>query len=206
MRVKICGITNLDDALLCIEEGADALGFIFTPLSPRFINYDKADSIIGRLSPFVLKIGVFVNEKYSTVNKIASQIGLNAVQLHGEETPDYVKKISLPVIKSFRVHPKFSFSSIKQFTDCVYLLDTFSEKSLGGTGETFKWSRIPKKLRKDIILGGGVSSANIRKIHEEINPGAVDISSSLESSPGIKDAHKVKLFFNEINKIRKDKC
>lgn len=202
MRVKICGITNFADALLCCELGADALGFIFYEKSKRFIGISKAAEIIERLPSFVVKVGVFVNQKPFIINTIAKEIGLNAVQLHGNEPQYYVKKIFLPVIKSFRVKNNFDFSLLNNYKKCSFLLDTFSDETFGGTGETFDWNLIPNELRNKIILAGGVSSNNIEQIFHEIKPHAVDLSSSLESSPGRKDAIKLKEFFNKVNTLR----
>lgn len=202
MKIKICGITNIEDALVCVNEGADALGFIFAGDSPRNISLSIAERIISRLSPFILKIGVFVNERSNQVNSVAEQLGLNAVQLHGDESADYVSGITFPVIKSFRIHNKFNFNIIKSYSDCVILLDSYSEASNGGTGRAFDWNIIPGKIRNDIILAGGISADNIELIHKKIKPGAVDLSSSLELKPGIKDHKKIKEFFTIINKIR----
>jgi len=206
LKVKVCGITRPVDAHLCIEEGADALGFIFTKESPRFIDYEKAEEIISGLSPFVLKIGVFLNEERVNVIRIAKQIGLSAVQLHGDETPEYTDGFPIPVIKSFRVHNKFNYSELEKYPGSVPLLDAYSDKMYGGTGTAFQWEKIPGRFRKRIILAGGVSLDNIGAIYNTISPAAVDISSSLESAPGIKDTNKVKDFFKEINKIRKVIC
>jgi phosphoribosylanthranilate isomerase len=206
LKVKVCGITRLEDALFCAEEGADALGFIFVKESPRFIKYDQAEKIINQLSPFILKIGVFLDESRDNVIRIADSIGLSAVQLHGSEAPNYTEDFPIPVIKTFRIHNKFKYSELDNYTGCVPLLDTYSGVMHGGTGTAFNWKGIPEQLRKRIILAGGVSADNIKSIYSEISPAAVDLSSSLESAPGIKDIQKVKNFFNEVHKIRKGIC
>ncbi len=195
MKIKICGITNPDDALFCIDEGADALGFIMTEKSPRYIGITETESIISRLPFFVQKIGVFVNIEAEKVNDIAKKSGLNGVQLHGNESPDYIKQINLPVIKSFRITNNFDFAKLKSYTNCTFLLDNFSEPAIGGTGVNFNWNLIPDNLKPEIILAGGISSLNIETIIKTIKPQAVDLSSSLESSPGKKDHKKVKEFF-----------
>ena len=202
MKVKICGITNLDDALLCESSGADALGFIFYKNSKRYISPDSAKKIINQLSPFTLKVGVFVNEDPEIVNQIAGEIGLNSVQLHGDETADYISKIFLPVIKVFRINNDFNFSKINEVNGASILLDTFSDVEHGGTGSTFNWELIPSQLRSKIILAGGISNENIEHIINEIKPAAIDISSSLEKEPGKKDQQKVKQFFLKINSYR----
>ena len=202
MKVKICGITNMEDALLCQELGADALGFIFYNKSKRFIPLDKAAEISKNLSPFIMKIGVFVNESAETINQIVEKVKLNAIQLHGEEEPEFLKTIPLQVIKSFRINNGFDFSILKTYQNAWYLLDTFSETEYGGTGKSFNWNIIPEDIRGNIILAGGVSSDNIEDIFYNIRPAAVDVSSSLEKEPGKKDIEKVKQFFKTINHFK----
>lgn len=202
MKVKICGITNVEDALLCDSLGADALGFILYKGSKRLVEPDIAEKIISELSPFTLKVGVFVNSSSEEINKTAKEIKLNVVQLHGEENPDIISKINLPVIKSFRINNGFDFSLLKEFGNVSYLFDTYSGKEHGGTGKTFNWKLIPDKLRSKIILSGGISINNIEEVYKEIKPAAVDLSSSLESKPGKKDNEKVKEFFKKINNLR----
>ena len=202
MKVKVCGITNRSDALMCQSAGADALGFIFYKGSKRFVDPEKAAEIIHILSPFVLKVGVFVNESPEFVNGTAEEIGLNAVQLHGDESPETASQIKFPVIKSFRIKEGFNFSMLKKYGRASFLLDTHSASEYGGTGNSFSWGVIPEEIRNEIILAGGVSAANISQIIETINPAAVDLSSSLEEKPGIKDEEKVKTFFKIINNYR----
>lgn len=197
MRIKICGITNLQDALVCVNNGADALGFIFYEKSPRFISPEKAVEIIQKIPPFVFKVGVFVDEKIENVNSIAGQTSLNAVQLHGNESPDYVKNIFLPVIKSFRINENYDWSLIDKYKNCEILLDSYSSQAMGGTGKKFNWDLIPKEIKNKIILSGGISINNLETIFTNIKPAAIDISSSLESEPGKKDHKKVNEFFEK---------
>jgi len=199
MKVKICGITNLEDALTCQELGADALGFIFYNKSKRFISTAKAAEIVKNLSPFIMKVGVFVNESPEIINQIVDDVKLNAVQLHGDESPGWLKMIPFQVIKSFRINNEFDFSILNNYKNAWYLLDSFSEKVYGGTGEQFNWNVIPEDIRSNIILSGGVSADNIEEIYYKVKPAAVDVSSSLEIEPGKKDAEKVKQFFKTIN-------
>jgi len=202
LKVKICGITNIEDAQLCENLGADALGFIFHKKSKRFIRPETAGKIISKLSPFTLKVGVFVNGTPEEINKTAKEIKLNVVQLHGEEIPDMISEINLPVIKSFRIKDGFDFSILKKFENLRFLFDTYSEKEYGGTGKTFNWELIPGELRNKIILSGGISINNIEEVYKKVKPVAVDLSSSLESAPGKKDKEKVKEFFNKINNLK----
>jgi len=201
-KVKVCGITNLEDALLCCELGVDALGFIFYENSRRNLDFEKAFSIIAELPAFVSKVGVFVNEKQMVINHIAQSIGLTHVQLHGNENQFLINKINHPVIKALRVNDSFDFSSLNYYSGCSILLDTFSDKEIGGTGLTFNWSTIPIELRDKIILAGGISSENIEDIFTNIKPQAVDISSSLENESGSKDRDKLVQFFSLVNKLR----
>ncbi len=202
MKIKICGITNIEDALLCESLGADALGFIFYKGSKRFVDPETAGKIISELSPFTLKVGVFVNSSPEEINKIAKQTKLNVIQLHSDETTNTISEINLPIIKSFRIKNEFDFSILNNFKDVSFLFDTYSEKEYGGTGKTFNWELIPDELRDKIILSGGVSINNIEEIYKKIKPAAVDLSSSLESGPGRKDSEKVKEFFKKINNLR----
>lgn len=202
IRVKVCGITNLEDALLCCELGADALGFIFYENSKRNLDFEKAFSIVAELPAFVSKVGVFVNEKPMVINHIAQSIGLTHVQLHGNENQLLINKVNHPVIKALRISDSFDFSSLNYYSGCSFLLDTFSDKELGGTGLTFNWNTIPIELRDKIILAGGISSENIEDIFRNIKPQAVDISSSLENESGSKDRDKLIQFFSLVNKLR----
>jgi phosphoribosylanthranilate isomerase len=203
LRVKICGITNLEDALLCESLGADALGFIFYKRSKRFVAPEVVGKITSELSPFILKVGVFVNEDTNVINEIAVNSGLNVVQLHGDEKPEIISKINFPAIKSFRINNGFDFSILKEFEKASYLFDTYSEKEYGGTGKTFNWKLIPNELRGKIILSGGISVNNIEEIYTNIQPAAIDLSSSVECEPGKKDEKKVKEFFKKINYLRR---
>jgi phosphoribosylanthranilate isomerase len=203
MRIKICGITNYEDAKQCCDLGADALGFIFYEKSKRQISADEAKKIINRLPAFISKIGVFVNEEQNTINRLSSEIKLTGVQLHGTETPEFVRLIILPVIKSFRVNGEFDFSILKKYENCKFLLDAYSAEKYGGTGQAFNWEIIPVEIRNKIILAGGISADNIEHIFNNIRPEAVDLSSSLEKYPGKKDAVKLNDFFQKIISLRR---
>jgi phosphoribosylanthranilate isomerase len=206
LQVKICGITNINDALLCAECGADALGFIFYEKSKRFIKNEQAAEIIKQLPPFIAKVGVFVDESFDTINKTVKETGLNSVQLHGNELPEFAQRFFLPIIKAFRVDNNFDWSKIEDYQNCKILLDAFSQNEMGGTGKSFDWKLIPDGIKKKIILSGGISIDNLEFIFSEIKPAAVDLSSSLESAPGKKDHQKVKEFLNKLNRLRSKKC
>ena len=202
MRIKICGITRLEDALVCEKQGVDAIGFIFYNKSKRYIKPDDAGKISEKLSPFINKVGVFVNETLENINLISKTAGLNAVQLQGNESIEFLNHINLPVIKGFRVNDDFDFGILNAFSSCGILLDSHSLHEYGGTGLSFNWEKIPKEFRNRIILAGGVSSENIESIMNEINPAGVDVSSSLEISPGIKNHEEIIKFINKINEYR----
>jgi len=206
VRIKICGITNSEDALICEKEGADALGFIFYSASKRFITPRLAKDIISKLGPFLAKVGVFVNESVTNINKIVSECGLTMVQLHGEESPDQIKDIEVPVIKGFRVDKNFDYTGLKKYKDCFFLLDVFSDSEYGGSGKSFKWEYIPVTLGEKIILAGGISIDNLERIFTEIKPAAIDLSSSVEMAPGIKDHKKIKHLFKKYYELRNDTC
>jgi phosphoribosylanthranilate isomerase len=201
MRIKICGITNLEDALLCQDLGADAIGFIFYAGSKRFIPAERAEEIAGRVSPLLLKIGVFVNERPDTVNQIIRTCHLHGAQLHGDESPQDVERIHYPVIKAFRVDSRFDFSVIAAYRNCSFLFDTFSSV-YGGSGKCFNWDYIPPPLRAICLVAGGISAANIKQVIEKIGPAGIDLSSAVESYPGKKDPEKLKDFFRQVDHLR----
>jgi len=202
MRVKICGITNIDDALLCTDLGADALGFIFYNRSKRNVSVINAEEIITQLPSFITKVGVFVEQSPEEILSVVNNLGLNSVQVYDVNASYNYDSFPIQVIKAIRIKTDFDFSTISHDNKFQYLLDTYSEKLKGGTGETFDWNIIPDNLRHKIILAGGISSYNIEYIYKNINPQAVDLSSSVEAGPGKKDKGKLKEFFNIVNKMR----
>jgi len=202
MKIKICGITNIEDALLAEQLGADAIGFIFYKASTRYVSPENAKAIVQKLSAFTLKVGVFVNESSEEINRLAETVKLNLVQLHGDEKPEELSQISLPSIKAFRVNEFFDFTLLDKYPCTNLLFDTYSTNEFGGTGKTFDWNSIPQSLRKSAIIAGGVAEDNVEEIFTNINPYAVDVSSSLERSPGKKDHDKMKSFFQKINNLR----
>ncbi len=201
MKVKICGITNYEDAKVCADYGADAVGFIFSYKSKRYVNFDVAEEIISKLPDELLKVGVFVNESINIIRRIVKLTNINLVQLHGYERPNYLSELDVPIIKSFRVSDDFDFNQLNDFKDCRFLFDTYTPGEFGGTGKTFNWDLIPTEIRGEIILAGGISIDNIEKIKKVINPYMVDLSSSLESFPGKKDKTKVKDFLNKVHEL-----
>ncbi len=194
--IKICGITNLEDALTAANAGATHLGFIFAD-SPRQIQPKIAAEIISKLPASVKKVGVFVDEEIGKVNTIVRDCTLDLVQLHGNEAPEYCQKMIVPVIKAFRIKDKNSLDQLKDYEDCVqyFLLDTFAPDKAGGTGKTFDWElalEAKKLTSKPIILSGGLTVDNIELALHKVSPFGVDINSGIELSPGKKDQNKLK--------------
>jgi phosphoribosylanthranilate isomerase len=195
VRVKICGITSIDDAILAVEAGADALGFVFHEASPRNLSPDRAASIICALPPFVQAVGLFVNTDSAIVNVVADRCRLDIVQLHGDEPPDYCDTIRRRVIKVFRVRDIASLEPIINYRVAGILLDTFSPKAYGGTGLTFNWDIARTAATYGpIILAGGLTPDNVRQAVEKVAPYGVDVSGGVEAAPGRKDPDKVRKF------------
>lgn len=204
VRVKICGITNSGDALLAAELGAHALGFIFYKKSPRYVTPDKVRHIIGQLPPFVATVGVFVDEDAAAVREIASLAGLDWVQLHGRESPDYCRSLGRRVIKGFRVKGEEIYAQLTEYQGAAqaFLLDAYKPGTPGGTGETFNWE-IARQVNKcgPIILAGGLTPDNVTEAIRIARPAAVDTASGVEAAPGKKDPEKLKAFFEAIKSI-----
>ena len=205
MRVKICGITNIEDAEHCVSLGVDALGFNFYKESPRYIEPNKTQEITHFLPPFVSTVGVFVNTDADDINKISEQCNLDYVQLHGDESPNDCLKIKAKVIKALRIENEDDIQSISQFQGLAtsLLLDTKSESAYGGTGKVFDWGIALKAKDYDmpVILSGGLNAENIARAIGFVNPYAVDICSGIESSPGIKDYNKLEELLSVIRKL-----
>lgn len=200
-RIKVCGITDIEDAADAVAAGVDALGFIFVGKSPRNIDPEKVREIIRILPPFVDAVGVFVDEDDVVVNELVQYCGLTVVQLHGKESPHYCKKISCRVVKSFGVRSETELSDFEPYFDAVdgFLLDTFHEEIAGGTGNTFDWSVMEKiPLPKPVILAGGLTPENIGEAIDRVRPFAVDVNSGVEKEPGKKDIVKIKRLFQAV--------
>jgi phosphoribosylanthranilate isomerase len=203
MKIKVCGITNSEDALRTESLGADALGFIFYKKSKRYISPDEVKMITKELSPFTTKVGVFVNESPEMINKVSEETGINVIQLHGNEEPEIGTKLLLPAIKAFRVSDDFNFKQLENYKDYPILLDAHSDREYGGTGQKFNWEMIPDDIRSKIILAGGISTENLDIIFNKIKLAGIDLSSSLETKPGKKDKKKMEEFFNKVNQLRR---
>jgi len=193
-KIKICGITNIEDALWAVELKVDALGFIFAE-SPRRVEPEIVQGIIELLPPFVSSVGVFVNEDRKKVEEIAESCGLTTLQFHGQESPSYCEGFKQKIVKALRIENKDILKKAAQYQDKVdaYLLDTYSPSKYGGTGKTFDWS-IAKEIKKfglPIILSGGLSPENIKEAINEVEPYGIDVSSGVEERPGKKNMEKL---------------
>ncbi|HKJ04743.1 MAG TPA: phosphoribosylanthranilate isomerase [Geopsychrobacteraceae bacterium] len=198
-RIKICGITNLEDALQAAACGADALGFVFFEKSPRCITAEQAREIIVQLPPLVTTVGLFVNEEPQTIIDTAAQCQLDRVQLHGDETPEDCRLLSsLKLIKALRVRDSGTLARADDYPFAL-LLDAWSDQVYGGSGHSFDW-QLARELagRRPIILAGGLRPDNVARAIDAINPYAVDVSSGVERTPGKKDHEKVAEFIRRV--------
>jgi phosphoribosylanthranilate isomerase len=194
VKVKICGITNFEDALAAAEFGADAVGFIFYKKSPRYIDPVKAKEIILRLPPFVSTVGVFVDEKRRVVESVMGEAGVDIAQFHGHEAPEECI-IPKRAIKAFHIKDENDLESLKRYKVGAYLLDTYTPDALGGTGQIFNWSiAMDAKPLGKIILAGGLTPDNVAQAVTMVRPYGVDTASGVEREKGIKDHEKMRLF------------
>lgn len=195
VRVKICGITSIEDALQAVNEGADALGFVFHEKSPRYVFPEQAAAIVKALPPFVQAVGLFVNADLVFVNATLEQCRLDLAQLHGDEPPEYCDRVNRRVIKAFRIKDIESLDPIKSYRVAGHLLDAYSSAAYGGTGMTFNWE-IARTAEKygPVVLAGGLTPDNVRQAVKKVVPYGVDVSSGVEKMPGKKDPDKVREF------------
>lgn len=192
VRVKVCGITIVEDALHAIAMGADALGFVFYPRSPRHIEVEQARRIIAQLPPFVASVGLFVNADGEFVRSTIARCNLDVVQLHGDESPDQCRYDGVKVIKALRVRNAASLEGIDQYPVAALLLDAWSEDAYGGTGQLGRWDLAAQVAKqRPVILAGGLNKDNVAEAIATVHPYAVDVSSGVEIAPGRKDAQLV---------------
>ena len=196
VKVKICGITNLADGMAAAEAGADALGFVFYDQSPRHVSVEAAASLIRQLPPFVMKVGVFVNAPEDLVVWAIRECGLNLLQFHGDEAPEYCLQFGLMSMKAFRVRDAASLQAVLGYHTDAWLLDAYSPGKPGGTGETFNWDLAleAQDWGRPIFLAGGLTSENVAEAVRCARPYGVDASSGVEAAPGRKDHAKVRAF------------
>ena len=195
VRVKICGITTVDDALMAVAAGADAIGLVFYAKSPRALLPEQAAAIVRALPPFIQAVGLFVNADIAIVNATADACRLDIVQLHGEEPPEFCGLVERRVIKAFRVRDEASLEPMRNYRIAGFLLDAWSPHAHGGTGATFNWELArAAATHGPIILAGGLTPENVRTAVDIVAPYGVDVSSGVESAPGRKDPEKVREF------------
>ena len=203
-RVKICGITRVEDAVSAVNAGTDAIGLVFYAPSPRAVSIEQAQQIVAAIPPFVSIVGLFVNATQTEIQSVLSKVRLDIVQFHGDETARECEQINLPYYKAIRVKAdtnllqyEAEFKSAK-----ALLLDTFSETAVGGTGLVFDWNLIPKNLTKPVILAGGLTLENVSQAIKQVRPYAVDVSGGVEQNKGIKDVAKIAAFMQAVAKSR----
>lgn len=199
-RVKICGITRVEDGLACAELGADAIGLVFYAPSPRAVSVKTARTIIAALPPFVSTVGLFVDADAAEVNALLTQLPLDMLQFHGNETPDYCHSFNRPFLKALRVMPGLDLVQYAaQYAQAKgLLLDAHVAGVAGGTGQTFDWTLIPAVLPLPVVLSGGLHPANVAEAIKQVRPAAVDVSSGVEAEKGIKDAAKIAAFMQGV--------
>ncbi len=203
--IKICGITNKKDAINASGLGIDMMGFVLYEKSKRFVPALVVKDIINELPPGVVRVGVFVDEDAGKVREIAEDAGLNALQFHGNETPEFCAAFrdDFKVIKAFRLKDRQDLRKINDYDVDYYLLDTFRADAVGGTGEVFDWKLLKDfELLKPVILSGGLNAENVGRAMRELVPYGVDVSSGVESSPGKKDGALMKKFVEEVRKAQ----
>ena len=205
-KIKICGITNQEDAQIAVQEGADALGFVFYPQSPRYVQPAVAKQIIGSLPPFVLPVGVFVNQDLDMVRCVFDECGLALAQLHGDESPGFCESLRRPVLRALRLRDRRSFLALAEFKGRMgvkgFVVDAFSDSLYGGTGRTTDWS-IAGEVAKavPILLAGGLTPENVQEAIRQVQPYGVDVSSGVEHSPGRKDSAKIRAFIQSVRLV-----
>ena len=201
VRIKICGVTRLEDALLAARLGVDALGFNFWPGSKRFVTPEAAGRIIDQLPPFVVPVGVFVNQPEAELRAVAAESGIQVFQLHGDEPPEFCSRLHLPVVKAIPVDQVNALSRLLSYEVQAFLLDTPS-RGFGGTGQPFDWSLAEGVSEvAPVILAGGLTPANVGDAIRAVRPWAVDVASGVESAPGVKDAEKMTRFVDAVREV-----
>ncbi len=205
-RTKICGITNIEDARVAVAAGADALGFLLYRKSPRYVDPMMVQQIVAQLPPFVLPVGVFVNEEIKIVRDLMDTCGLALAQLHGDESATYCRELSRPVLKALRLKDRSTFVALAEFQAMVevrgFVLDALSEEVYGGTGQVVDWSLARQAAQAaTVILAGGLTPENVVQALLAVQPYGVDVSSGVEVTPGKKDHEKVRAFLRAVSAV-----
>ena len=204
-RVKICGITSKQDAMNASEAGADAIGLVFYPPSPRNVSAEQAEAALDNIGPFTTTVGLFVNASADAIRTILRQVPLQVLQFHGDEEREFCEQFERPYIKALRMRPELDvLAAVKQYPSAsAVLLDAYQAGVPGGTGATFDWQRMPQpgSIEQNIILAGGLTSANVALAIQQTTPYAVDVSGGVESVPGEKDPEKIAAFIQQAKGI-----
>ncbi len=195
-RVKICGITRVEDARAAAQLGADAIGLVFYARSPRYVRLEQARAITAAVPPFVTVVGLFVDPTWDQVESVLRGCPINLLQFHGDEKPDFCGSFGLPYIKAARVRPETDLVQyLSPYAEAQgWLLDAYHDQLHGGTGESFDWELIPRDLARPIILSGGLTPDNVGAAVRQVRPWAVDVSSGVEAAKGVKVAAKIAAF------------
>lgn len=199
-RVKICGVTRIEDALAAAQAGADAVGLVFDAKSPRCVGLDQAAAIARALPPFVTVVGLFVNAAPERIREVLSRVNLDLLQFHGTETPEQCRLYHRPFIKAVHMQPGTDLhAGARVYAEAAGLvLDAYHPDAAGGTGERFDWALVPRGLAKPIILAGGLNPDNVRAAIQTVRPYAVDVASGVEAGKGVKDAQKISAFIEAV--------
>lgn len=203
-RVKICGITRPVDGLVAAQYGADAIGLVFYASSPRAVTIEQAQAVTAQLPPFVSVVGLFVNATEQEVGEVLSQVPLDLLQFHGDEEAEYCGRFGRPYIKAISMREDVNLvEQCDRYAKAAgILLDTFHKDMRGGSGESFDWSRIPRGLSKPLILAGGLNPDNVVEAIQQIRPYAIDVSSGVEQSKGIKDKDKIAALIRGVSRVQ----
>ena len=202
VRIKICGITRIEDALAAADAGADAIGLVFHAASPRAVSAEQATTIVRALPPFITTVGLFVDASEQQISEVLSQVPLDLLQFHGDEPDAFCQRFGRPYLKALRVRSGDDLDALAANWPGAsgILLDSYKPGVPGGTGETFDWSLIPAQRDWSLVLAGGLNAANVRQAIDLTTPWAVDISGGVEASKGIKDASKINAFIQEVKR------
>lgn len=200
-RVKVCGITQVGDALAAAAAGVDAIGLVFAEASPRRVSLDQARAVRAALPPFVTAVGLFVDAAPAQIREVLGQVPLDLLQFHGGETPEQCRGYGRPYIKAIHMRPGVDLAAeVLRYADAAgLLLDAYSPTAAGGTGAVFDWAQVPREFGLPIILAGGLTPQNVAAAIQQVRPYAVDVSSGVEQAKGIKDAAKIIAFMRSVN-------
>ena len=202
-RIKFCGMTTQQDVQYAVDLAIDALGFVFVKESSRMLTIEQAEKLVNKIPPFIVKVGLFMNTEAAYIQDVLNTVRLNLLQFHGNENEDFCKQFSLPYLKAVPMGTTASASDFcLNFPSAAgFVLDSHAMGQMGGSGKTFKWSNIPKNLEKPIILAGGLTPNNVAEAVRVVRPYAVDVSSGIETSKGIKDLAKMEHFIKEVRRV-----